>query len=220
MERTLTSHEVAHLLGVNIKTIQRWDREGRLKPAGRTATGRRYYSEDQILAFLHQRPGPSRTRKIVAYCRVSSQSQRPDLKNQRWALEQFCTARGLANVEFVEEIGGGMNFHRKRFLAVMDAVDAGDVATLILAHKDRLTRFGYEWFERFCQQHGCEILVLNQEHLSPEQELVQDLFTMTHVFSARLYGLRNYRKSLKEALDADVSAQDPTRSHAGSDPVL
>ncbi len=50
MERTLTRHEVAHLLGVNVKTIQRWDREGRLKPAGRTATGRRYYTEDQIVA--------------------------------------------------------------------------------------------------------------------------------------------------------------------------
>jgi putative resolvase len=220
MERTLTSHEVAQLLGVNIKTIQRWDREGRLKPAGRTATGRRYYTEDQILAFRHQQPRSPRARKIVAYCRVSSQSQRADLKNQRLALEQFCTARGLANVEFVEEIGGGVNFRRPKFLALMDAVDAGDVATLILAHQDRLTRFGYEWFERFCQQHGCEIWVLNQEHLSPEQELVRDLLTMTQVFSARLDGLRTYRTRLKEALDADVSAQDPTRSNTGSDPIL
>ncbi|PSR30918.1 MAG: IS607 family transposase, partial [Sulfobacillus benefaciens] len=212
MERTFTSHEVAHLLGVNIKTVQRWDREGRLKPAGRTATGRRYYTEDQILAFRHERPAPTGPRKIVAYCRVSSPSQRPDLKNQRLALEQFCTVRGLAPVEFIEEVGGGMNFRRKKFLALMDAVDAGEISTLIVAHKDRLTRFGYEWFERFCQQHGCEILVLNQEHLSPEQELVQDLLTITHAFSARLYGLRNYRKRLKEALDADISPQDPPRS--------
>ena len=170
---------------MNIKTIQRWDREGRLKPAGRTITGRRYYTEDQILAFRHQRPRPPHARKIVAYCRVSSQSQRPDLKNQRLALEQCCTARGLANVEFMEEVGSGMNFRRKRFLTLMDAVDAGEIGTVILAHKDRLTRFGYEWLERFCQQHGCEMLVLNQEHLSPEQELVQDVLTITHVFSAR-----------------------------------
>ena len=174
MERTLTSHEVAHLLGVNIKTIQRWDREGRLKPAGRTATGRRYDTEDQILAFRHQRPATPGSRKTVVYCRVSSQSQRPDWKNQRLVLEQCCTARGLAHVEFIEEMGGGMNFGRKRFGALMDAVEAGEVSTLILAHQDRLTRFGYEWCERFCQQHGGEILVLNQEHLSPEQELVQD----------------------------------------------
>lgn len=142
------------------------------------------------------------------------------MKNQRLALEQFCTARGLANVAFVEEIGGGMNFRRKKFLALMDDVEAGEIGTLILAHQDRWTRFGYEWFERFCQQHGCEILVLNQEHLSPEPELVQDLLTITHGFSARLYGLRHYRKRLKEAIHADISPQDPTRSDAGSDPVL
>lgn len=220
MERTLTSRDVARLLGVNIKTVQRWDREGRLKPAGRTATGRRYYTEAQILAFRHQRVEPQRPRKMVAYCRVSSSSQRSDLKNQRRVLEQFCAARGLAEVEFIEEIGGGMNFRRPKFLALMDAVEAGDIQTLIVAHTDRLTRFGYEWFERFCQQHGCEIRVLNHEQLSPEPELVQDLLTITHVFSARLYGLRNYRKRLKEALDADVSPQDPARSDAGSDPVL
>ena len=208
------------MLDVNSKTIQRWDRESRLKPAGRTATGRRYYTEDQILAFRHQPPVTTSPRKTVAYCRVSSQSQRPDLKDQRRALEQFCTACGLAHVEFIEEVGGGMNFRRKRFLAVMDAVDAGEIGTVILAHKDRLTRFGYEWFERFCQQHGCEILVLNQEHLSPEQELVQDLLTITQVFSARLYGLWNYRKSFREAIHADVSTQDPAGSDAGSDPVL
>jgi len=220
MERTLTSHEVAHLLGVNIKTVQRWDREGRLKPAGRTVTGRRYYTEDQIRAFRQQRSITTKPRRIVAYCRVSRQSQRSDLKNQRVALEQFCAARGLANVEFIEEVGGGMNFRRQRFLALMDAVEAGEIRTLILAHQDRLTRFGYEWFERFCQQHGCDILVLNQEHLSPEQELVQDFLTITHVFSARLDGLRRYRQRLKEALHAHVSAQNPSRSDAGSDSIL
>ncbi len=136
-------------------------------------------------------------------------SQRPDLKNQRLPLEQFCTARGLAHVELIEAVGGGMNFRRKKFLAWMDAIDAGDLSLLILAHQDRLTRFGLEWFERFWPQHGCKILVLHQEHLSPEQELVQDLRTITHVFSARWYGLRTYRKHFKEALDADVSAQDP-----------
>ena len=105
---------------------------------------------------------------------------------------------------------------RKRFLALMDA---GEIGTLILAHKDRWTRFGYEWFERFCEQHGCEILVLTQERWSPEHEWVQDLLIVTHVVSARLDGLRNYRKSLKEAIHADVSTQDPTRSHDRSDPV-
>lgn len=129
MERTLTSHEVAHLLGVNIKTIQRWESEGPPQACGSNGY---YYTEDQILAFRHQRLGPPRARKIVAYCRVSSQRQRPDLKNQRLALEPFCTARGFANVESIEEVGGGMNFRRKRFLALMDAVDAGEIGTVLV----------------------------------------------------------------------------------------
>ena len=82
----------------------------------------------------------------------------------------------------------------------MDAMEAGTVGTLIIAHKDRLTRFGYEGLERFCQRHACDIAVLNQEHWSPEEDLVQDLLTITQVFSARLYGLRHYRKKLQEAL--------------------
>jgi predicted site-specific integrase-resolvase len=99
-----------------------------------------------------------------------------------------------------EEIGGGLNFKRPRFLALMDEIGRREIKMLILAHCDRLTRFGFEWFEHFAKINGCELLVLNQERLSPEQEMVQDLMTIVHCFSSRLYGLRNYRKKLDEAL--------------------
>lgn len=202
MERTFTIGEAAARLGVAVKTLQRWDREGRLVPESRTATNRRLYSESQLLQFSGRRERPEATR-IVAYCRVSSSNQRPDLANQRRVLEEFVIARGLANVEFIEEVGGGLNFKRRRFLELMNDIGDHRVKTLILAHADRLTRFGYDWFEHYCKMHGCEILVLNQERLSPEQEMVQDLMTIIHCFSSRLYGLRNYRKKLQEALDAD-----------------
>ena len=60
-----------------------------------------------------------------------------------------------------------------------------------------------EWFEHLAAANDCELLVLNQERLSPEQEMVQDLMTIVHCFSSRLYGLRNYRKKLDEALRMD-----------------
>jgi predicted site-specific integrase-resolvase len=135
---------------------------------------------------------------------VSSAAQRPDLKNQRKVLEDFAAARGIANVEFVEEIGGGLNLTRPKFVALMDEIESREISHLIIAHKDRLVRFGFSWFQRFCSEHGCELLVLNNEQLSPEQEMVQDLLTIVHCFSARLYGLRNYRKRLKEALAEDT----------------
>jgi putative resolvase len=206
MDDTLTVAAAAKRLGVTVKSLQRWEREGRLIPAGRTATNRRVYTHEQIAQFqgLRLNSGQEATRVIV-YCRVSSAAQKPDLKNQRRVLEEFCVAKGIANVEFVEEVGGGLNFNRKKFLSLMDDIGTRQVKTLVLAHRDRLTRFGFEWFERYARHNGCELLVLNQERLSPEQEMVQDLMTIIHCFSSRLYGLRNYKKKLKEALEQDIN---------------
>jgi len=196
----MSTGEAARYLGRGVKTLQGWDRENILKPEGRTPTGRRVYIREQLDAFMGLRceaPIPTRS---IAYCRVSSRAQKPDLKNQRRVLEEFCAARGLANVEWFEEIGGGLNFERKQFTTIMEAMERGEVKTLVVAHKDRLVRFGFSWFDAMCKRHGCELLVLNNESLSPEQEMVQDLMTIIHCFSSRLYGLRNYRKKLKEAL--------------------
>ena len=101
-----------------------------------------------------------------------------------------------------------MNFGRKRFLQLVDRVCLREVGTLIVAHRDRLTRFGFELLEHLCEAHGCSLLVLNSEKLSPEREMVEDLMTIVHCFSSRLYGLRNYRKALKDAIGADTEPQD------------
>ncbi len=206
--------QFADKIGVTVRTLQRWDREGRLKPA-RTPGNRRIYSDGDLRYVLQLRGAvPVVARKTVVYLRVSSQNQKPDLDNQRRVLEEFCTARGLTVDEWVAEIGGGLNFNRPRFLALVDAIVSGEVGTLVIAHRDRLTRFGYDLLAHLCTVQQCEVLVLNQETLSPEQEMVQDLMTIMHCFSSRLYGLRNYRKKLKEALSSDATgAQDPAQSH-------
>ena len=206
----MSSGKAARLLGVSVKTLQRWEREGRLIPAARTPGNRRLYTEAQLREFIGlQRSGGVEPTRHVAYCRVSSAAQKPDLINQRCVLEEFVAAKGLANVEFVEEVGGGLNFRRERFLALMDEIGRREVKVLVVAHRDRLTRFGFEWFEHYARVNGCEVLVLNQERLSPEQEMVQDLMTIVHCFSSRLYGLRNYRKRLDEALKQDATHDLP-----------
>src|SRR5579883_501527 len=191
----------AKRVGVAVRTVQRWDREGCLK-ARRTLNNRRYYTEQDVVAVLgHQgKETAGQARRCVAYCRVSSQAQKPDLLNQRRVLEQFCSARGLLVDEWLEEIGGGLNFQRKQFLRLVDGVVAGTIGTVVIAHKDRLARFGFDLIAHLCEAHECELLVLNTESLSPELEMIQDLMTIIHCFSSRLYGLRNYRKALKEAL--------------------
>jgi putative resolvase len=101
------------------------------------------------------------------------------------------------------EVGGGLDFKRPKFLALLERVRAGDIGTIVVAHRDRLCRFGFEFVEWYCRQYGCEILVLDDDHLSPQQELVEDILTILHCFSSRLYGLRKYRAAIEK--DTDLS---------------
>jgi putative resolvase len=76
----------------------------------------------------------------------------------------------------------------------MDAIERGEIAILVIAHKDRLARIGFDYLEYVAEKNGCMILVANQESLSPQEEMVQDLLSIVHTFSSRLYGLRRYEK--------------------------
>ncbi len=203
--------QFAKQVGVSVKTLQRWDREGRLK-AKRTLSGRRYYDEADLATALNL-PQRLAIRRTVAYCRVSSPAQRPDLQNQRAALESYAVSKQLVVDEWIMEIGGGLNFERKRFLRLVDAIVEGEVSRLLIAHQDRLARFGFALLKHLCETHHTELVVMNTQTLSPEQELVQDLMSIVHCFSSRLYGLRNYRKALEKALKDENRAQDPDESH-------
>ena len=199
---TYRIRQFSEITGLAVKTLQRWDREGRLT-ANRTPTNRRVYTEEHLDTAL----GLARrsvVRKTVVYARVSSQAQKPDLENQISILEQFCSASGITVDDWITEIGGGLNFKRRKFTKLIDEINRGWIDKLIIAHKDRLARFGYDLVEHICQSKGCELIVMNHESLSPEQEMVQDMLSIVHCFSARLYGLRHYRKSLQQALEDDT----------------
>lgn len=191
--------EFAEMIGVSVKTLQRWDREGKLK-AFRTPTDRRYYTHKQYVDYVGN---DTKTGKIVIYTRVSTANQKDDLTNQIEFLKQYANAKGMIVDEIFEDIGSGLNYNRKKWNKLIDDCVNGDIKTIIIAHKDRFIRFGYEWFEKFLKSNGTEIIVVNNESVSPEQELVNDLISIIHVFSCRIYGLRKYKKQIKE--DEDIA---------------
>src|ERR1700746_529391 len=102
-----TPAQFAKKVNVSVKTIQKWDRMGVL-PAKRTITNRRYYTDEDLAAALRL-PRVQKNRRTVAYCRVSSQAQKPDVTNQRRVLEAFCTQRSIEVDEWMMEVGGGLN---------------------------------------------------------------------------------------------------------------
>ena len=188
--------EFGELIGKSVITLQKWDRKGILK-AHRSPTNRRYYTHDQYLTYrglVAQDQGLT-----IAYARVSGVAQKPDLAHQVKALEAYCHQHAIRVDEWMQDIGSGLNYKRKQFNQLMEMVELGQVRRIVLAHRDRLVRFGYSYFEAFCERHNTELVVIDGETLSPEQELVQDLVAILTVFSARLHGLRAYKKAIRDA---------------------
>ena len=196
--------EFGKVLGKAVVTLQKWDRKG-IRRACRTTTNRRYYNHEQFLQVIGQKAFEQIS---IRYCRISGSGQKGDLASQKRAVEQFCIATGKAVAEKIEDVGSGLNYKREGFIRLMEMVERGEVSEIVIAQKDRLVRFGFEWFQKFCSDHGCRITVMNAESLSPEAEMTKDLLSIIHGFSGRLYGLRKYKKKLH----AMIVEKDPANN--------
>jgi putative resolvase len=193
----VTPKEAAKILGVHVSSLRRWENEGKLK-AIRTPGGQRRF----ILEEVEKIGGIPRTITTICYGRVSTHSQQDDLQRQ---LEHLRTK--YPEAEIISEVGSGLNFKRKKFLAILERIIDGDIQRIVVAHPDRLVRFGFELVRWLCTKFECELVVLNDRKLSPEQELVQDMLSIIHCFSSRLYGLRKYKSIIKEDLQKEVASQ-------------
>ncbi|WP_017715332.1 IS607 family transposase [Kamptonema formosum] len=190
MTKYVKPKEAAEALGVHERTLRRWEGEGRIE-AIRTPSGQRRYNIESYTT----KSGKD-NRKVVAYARVSSRAQQSDLNRQVATLSSL-----YPQAEVIAEIGGGLNFKRKKLLALLEQILSGDIRLVVVAHKDRLARFGFDLFRWLCEQNGCELVVLNETSLSPDREMVEDILAILHGFSSRLYGLRKYKAQVKEDPD-------------------
>jgi len=187
-ERLYTIKEAKKLLGVTTWTIQQWDRQGKIKCV-RTVGGRRRIPESEIKRIL----GLKEERAVVGYARVSSTAQKGDLERQKQLIEDYAKERGYGEIRMLIDIGSGLNENRKSFLRLLEMVAERKVSKVIVAYKDRLTRFGFETLSRMFQAFGTAIEVINHEEKTPRGELVEDLITIVSHFAGKLYGVRSHK---------------------------
>jgi len=198
MNRLISINEASKQLGVSISTLRRWDKSG-LLVAQKTPNGHRRYDLSKINPNLLHGIG-DKDRKTVAYARVSSHDQKDDLERQIQVLELYCAKQGW-QFEIINDLGSGMNYHKKGLKRLLDDTLNGKIGRLVLTHKDRLLRFGAELVFALCEARNVEVVIINQgENLSFEEELAQDVLEIITVFSARLYGSRS--KKNKRILEA------------------
>jgi putative resolvase len=201
MEKLYTLKEAKRLLGVTTRTIQRWDKAGKIRVV-RTIGGRRRIPESEIKRIL----GLKEEKVVVGYARVSSTTQKDDLERQKQLIHSYAKDKGYGNIQILSDVGSGINENRKSFLKLLDMVTSKKVSKVIIAYKDRLTRFGFETLRKFFQVFGTEIEVINNEEKTPNEELVKDLITIVSHFAGKLYGLRSHKyKEVVEGVKQLVS---------------
>lgn len=187
------SRIACQMLGVHFNTLRKWADDGRIAYY-RTASGQRRYDVDSFLRGISGH-------KLVCYCRVSSAKQQDDLARQvTFMSERFPEA------EIVKDVGSGLNFKRPGLRSLLDRAMRGDQLRIVVAHRDRLARFGFDLIRFVVEHSGGEIVVLDDVRASPERELVDDLLAIVTVFSCRLHGRRNY-KSKKDQAKPDRRAE-------------
>ncbi|WP_026212877.1 IS607 family transposase [Faucicola boevrei] len=199
MNRLITINQASEQLGVSISTLRRWDETGVLV-AERTPKGHRRYDISRINPNLLHGIG-DKDRRTIAYTRVSSHDQKEDLHRQIQVLEMYCAKQGWT-YEIINDLGSGMNYHKKGLKQLLDGILENQIGRLVLTHKDRLLRFGAELVFALCEARNVEIIIINQgKNLSFEEELAQDVLEIITVFSARFYGSRSKKnKKLLEAV--------------------
>ena len=213
MRKNYKPKEFAELLNVSVLTLQRWDNAGKLK-AFRTPTNRRYYTYEQYQKYMGI---TTSNKKTVIYTRVSTSNQKDDLKKQVEFLKQYVNAKGIIVDTVIEDYGSGLNYNRKQWNKLIDECMTNEISTIIITHKDRFIRFGFDWFEKFLNKFGVKFIIVNNESLSTQEELVQDIISILHVFSCRIYGLRKYKEKIKEDIEVEKSIQNRDKANTKAD---
>lgn len=201
---TVSIGDAAKELGVSTKTLRRQADSGKIK-SERSPTGQRRFFLADIKRITPRDLKQLDERITINYARVSSHDQKEDLVRQAQVLEAFSSVNGW-QYETIQDLGSGLNYQKKGLQKLLKRIMQGDVARLVITHKDRLLRFGAELVFAICEEFETEVVIINKtsEEVTFEQELVQDMIELITVFSARLYGSRS--KKNKKLIDGMTAA--------------
>lgn len=198
----LSINKVARQLNKSAQTLRNWEKKGELIPAYKTKSGYRYYTEDQVNKVL----GIGEKERInIGYCRVSSRKQQDDLERQVENMKNYLCAKGY-KFEIITDVGSGINYNKAGLNILLDKVIKGEVDKIVVLHKDRLLRFGFELVEEICKRYGTSIEVVDNTPKTEEQELVEDLVQIITAFSCKLQGKRanKMKKVIAELKDENI----------------
>lgn len=175
--------QYAKKLGISYQTAWRYFKKGKLD-AYQTHTGTVIVREDI--------QSPEMT--VAVYCRVSSSENKSNLESQKKRLLDYCAAKGYIVAKVIMEVGSGVNDSRKQWLTLLQDKT---VALIVVEHKDRFTRFGFNAYKVLLRSQGRDVEVVNEAE-NGKEDLLQDLVSIITSFCARLYGQRRCKRKTEK----------------------
>jgi len=212
-----TLRQVAEKLGVSVYTVRYWVKEGKIATV-RTLGGHHRITQrelDRLCSRSRQdfgreagekgKPSLLEGTRVIIYSRVSRKENKANLESQAQRLSDYSIARGYQIHKVLKELGSGINDSREKLLWLMDYVASHSIDKIVVEHKDRLTRFGFTFLEKYFKERGVEIEVVNLTY-DAKDDLMNDFVSIITSFVVQLYGLR-ISKRRTEKLIQELTSQ-------------
>ena len=199
--------ELAKMIGKQTRTVQSYCIRGDINSII-IPSGKRIISKDEVIKYLRKSnllyEDDNKIDLIYARVSTNNQKNRGDLDKQIEYITREIITKNPKNLKIFLEVGSGLNDNRKELKKLLDMVMNNEVDRIFILYKDRLTRFGFNYLEQICNKFGTEIIVISEEiqEKSIQEELAEDIISIIHSFSGKLYGMRN---KIKEKLDKELS---------------
>ena len=191
----MKAKETMVLYGITRPTLCRWAKEGRIVyevlPSGR-------YN------YLKKRDknADNEQRRNIIYARVSTSGQKDNLTRQVERLRAFASSKGVVVDDVYQEIASALNYNRKFYRKLIKEIMDEKIGVIFAEYKDRVLRIGFEDFEFLCKEHKTELVIsdLSEDKSDKNKEITDDLISIIHHFSSKIYSLRRNKKQIEKLI--------------------
>jgi predicted site-specific integrase-resolvase len=202
----MKAKQVLKLLNITRPTLSKYVKIGKIK-VQTTVSGQYIYDAESVYNIINK----DKPRKHVAYCRVSSSSQKKDLENQIDTVTSFMIHNGIQIDSVYSDIKSGMTLDRPQFSKLMESVFNNEIDTIYVSYKDRLTRLSYDMVTSILMKFGVNVIVISEidNPKSSEQEFLEEIVTLIHSQSMKMYSKR--RKEKLELVSKDLQLESEVK---------
>lgn len=183
----MKASEVLRVLRISRGTLSKYVKEGKIKTLP-SCTSWNEYDDNDVYSLINKKE-----RKVFIYARVSTSKQKKDLENQIESLKLYSAAKGYKISGIYKDIASGISFDkRKDFMEMLEYILKNEVEKVIVSHKDRLSRVGFDLFKSLFSTFGCNIEVVYESYdkATDEKEIFEEIVYLLHCYSMKMYSKR------------------------------